>query len=41
MRFICEDGCGFEADYDEDETEVLDCPECGGSMYADTSNELE
>ena len=34
MRFLCEE-CGFECDYDEDETEIIDCEECGCMMYAD------
>lgn len=33
MIFICED-CKYEIDCDEDEFTVLDCDECGGTMYA-------
>ncbi len=34
MRFVCE-SCGFEMDYDEDHTEIIECDECDGFMYAD------
>jgi len=34
MRFVCEN-CGFEMDYDEDASEIIDCEECGKIMFAD------
>ena len=34
MRFVC-DKCGFECDYDEDPTCIVECEECDGIMYAD------
>jgi len=34
MRFVCE-SCGFEMDYDEDVSEIIDCEECSGTMFAD------
>ncbi len=38
MRFICEDGCNHEADFNEKETAVVICSECGDNMYADTNS---
>jgi len=31
MLFICE-SCGFEMDYDEVETEIIECEECGNIL---------
>lgn len=33
MIFIGEN-CGYEMDYDEDETAILECDECGADMIA-------
>ena len=40
MIFICED-CGFEMDYNECVTEILDCEECGGLMHAHPELEVD
>lgn len=39
MRFVCEN-CGFEMDYEEDENEIIECEECGNSMFSDEEEEM-
>ncbi len=34
LRFVCNQ-CGFEMDYDENQTDIIECEECNGIMYAD------
>jgi DNA-directed RNA polymerase subunit RPC12/RpoP len=37
MIFVC-DKCGLEMDFDEEETELIECWECDGTMFCQEEN---